>query len=167
MCPREKSWIFPPFAAEQSVLSSPVCLGIIAKYGHYSRISEEDEPNFSAVQTAWRRQRDSNPRYRSESCKLRCFCKLHGINKFRNSSADWVLPGRHAKQCAFAMSLGKNLTDSQGQTSQKPTSDRKAELIQGIGFPADKDLCVGLRVSRPLWESQLSPLRSPAKEKNE
>jgi hypothetical protein len=48
---------------EQSVLSSPVCLGTIARYGHYSSILAQSERNFSAVQTAWRRERDSNPRY--------------------------------------------------------------------------------------------------------
>jgi len=35
----EKSRHRAAFAAEQSVLRSPVCLGIIAKYGHCSRIS--------------------------------------------------------------------------------------------------------------------------------
>ena len=63
MCPAEKRRDSDPFAAEQSVLCSPVCLGIIAKYGHLSRISEVEEPTFSAVQTAWRREVDSNPRY--------------------------------------------------------------------------------------------------------
>ena len=54
MCPAEKRRDSDPFAAEQSVLCSPVCLGIIAKYGHLSRIAEGEEPTFSAVQTAWR-----------------------------------------------------------------------------------------------------------------
>jgi len=85
MGPREKSRIFPPFAAEQSVLSSPVCLGIIAKNGHLSRISGEGRREFSAVQTAWRRGKDSNPRYRSETCKSRRVRKLHGIKSFKNS----------------------------------------------------------------------------------
>ena len=35
----EKSRHRAAFAAEQSVLRGPVCLGIIAKYGHCSRIS--------------------------------------------------------------------------------------------------------------------------------
>ena len=43
--------------------SPTVCLGIIAKYGHYSHISAQSERNFSAVKTCWRRERDSNPRY--------------------------------------------------------------------------------------------------------
>jgi hypothetical protein len=63
VCAPEKSQDRSPFAAEQSVLCSPVCLPTIAKYGHYSRISALSELNFSAVQTAWRRERDSNPRY--------------------------------------------------------------------------------------------------------
>ena len=42
------------FDAEQSVLRSPVYLGIIAKYGHCSRISARSERTFSAVQTSWR-----------------------------------------------------------------------------------------------------------------
>jgi hypothetical protein len=63
MCLPEKSRTLTAFGAEQSVLCSPVCLGIIAKYGHFLRISEEVGPTFSAVQTTWRRERDSNPRY--------------------------------------------------------------------------------------------------------
>jgi hypothetical protein len=51
------------FAAEQSVPWSPVCRGVIAKCGHYSRISAQSERNFSAVQTAWRSDCDSNLRY--------------------------------------------------------------------------------------------------------
>jgi hypothetical protein len=39
MCPPEKSQENTAFDAEQSALCSPVCLGIIAKYGHLSRIS--------------------------------------------------------------------------------------------------------------------------------
>jgi len=41
MCPAEKAGTVTPFSTEQSVLCSPVCLGIIAKYGHVSRISGE------------------------------------------------------------------------------------------------------------------------------
>jgi hypothetical protein len=40
--------------AEQSVLSGPIYSGIIAKYGHCSRISAQSERNFSAAQTEWR-----------------------------------------------------------------------------------------------------------------
>src|ERR1700677_4671364 len=36
---------------------------IIAKYGRFLRISNEEAPTFSAFQTGWRRGRDSNPRY--------------------------------------------------------------------------------------------------------
>jgi hypothetical protein len=53
--------------AVQCVLRSPICLGIIAKYGHYSHISARSERNFSALQTAWRRKCDSNSHYRFES----------------------------------------------------------------------------------------------------
>jgi hypothetical protein len=63
MCLPEKSQDSTAFDAEQSVLRSPVWLGIIAKYGQLSRILAQSERNFSAVQTAWRRERDSNPRY--------------------------------------------------------------------------------------------------------
>ena len=41
--------------------------------------------NFSAVQTAWRSGKDSNPRYRSETCKSRRLRKLLGIKSFKNS----------------------------------------------------------------------------------
>src|ERR1039458_9188035 len=60
---QRKAGTVTAFAAEQCVLCSPVCPGTIAKYGQFSRISEVEEPAFSAVQTAWRRERDSNPRY--------------------------------------------------------------------------------------------------------
>jgi len=93
------------FDAEQSILCSPVCLGIIAKYGQFSRISEVEEPTFSAVQTAWRRERDSNPQYRSEWRESRRSRKLRGINWFKNSPADCLLPVRHAKQSGFAKLL--------------------------------------------------------------
>jgi hypothetical protein len=33
-------------ASEQSVLCSPVCLGVIAKYGHVSRISGQGAAEF-------------------------------------------------------------------------------------------------------------------------
>ena len=40
---------------------------------------------FSALQTAWRSGKDSNPRYRSETCKSRRLRKLRGIKSFKNS----------------------------------------------------------------------------------
>jgi hypothetical protein len=76
--------------------------GKIAKYGHYSRISTESEWNFSAVQTAWRSGKDSNPRYRSETCKSRPLRKLRGINQFRNSLRTACSPVEHTTQCGSA-----------------------------------------------------------------
>lgn len=35
----------------------------IAEFGRYTRFSAETQPFFSALQTAWRSERDSNPRY--------------------------------------------------------------------------------------------------------
>ena len=58
--------------------------------------------SFSAVQTAWRRGRHSNRRYRSEWPKSRRLRKLRGINWFRNSPADCLLSIPHAKQSGFA-----------------------------------------------------------------
>jgi hypothetical protein len=63
MCLLEKSQDSTAFDAEQCVLCGPVCLGIIAEYGHFSRISQQKAWIFSAVETAWRREWDSNPRY--------------------------------------------------------------------------------------------------------
>src|ERR1017187_9367439 len=51
-------------------------------------ISQELRAVFSALQTVWRREVDSNPRYRFGWCKSRRFRKLHGIKYFRES-------GRH------------------------------------------------------------------------
>jgi hypothetical protein len=56
VCLPEKRWDGVAFAGEKSVLCSPVCPGIIAKYGQLSRISDVEELIFSAVQTAWRRK---------------------------------------------------------------------------------------------------------------
>ncbi|HXC42460.1 MAG TPA: integrase core domain-containing protein [Candidatus Dormibacteraeota bacterium] len=63
MCLLEKSQDSTAFDAQQCVLCGPVCLGIIAEYGHFSRISQQKAWIFSAVETAWRRKRDSNSRY--------------------------------------------------------------------------------------------------------
>jgi hypothetical protein len=60
MCVPEKSRDSTAFDAEQSVVRSPVCPGIIVEYGNFSRISAQSEQNLSAVQTVWRRERDSN-----------------------------------------------------------------------------------------------------------
>jgi hypothetical protein len=61
---RRKGRSLTYFAAEQFILRSPVCGGKIAKYGHVSRISGEVKARLlSEFQTAWRGERDSNPRY--------------------------------------------------------------------------------------------------------
>jgi hypothetical protein len=73
---------------------------IIAKYGHFLHILEEEEPTFSAIRTAWRSGVDSNPRYRSETCKSRRLRKLRGVNQFRNSPR-LPAPSRHAKTVRF------------------------------------------------------------------
>ena len=57
------------FDAEQSVFYGSVCLVIIKRYGHYSRISAQSERNCSAVQIAWRRKRTSNFRYSLSACE--------------------------------------------------------------------------------------------------
>jgi hypothetical protein len=51
---------------------------IIAKYGHFLRISEEEGPTFSAVQTAWRSKRDSNSQYLFEplSAEVSVSCRI-------------------------------------------------------------------------------------------
>jgi hypothetical protein len=54
------------WSVQQSVLSSPLCLGLIAQYAHNSYVSPGIERAFSAVQTVWRSERHSNLRYRSE-----------------------------------------------------------------------------------------------------
>jgi hypothetical protein len=92
MCPPEKSHVGESLCVEQSVLRSPGCVGIIAKYGHCSRISALSERNFFAVQTEWRREKDSNPQYRSETCKSRRLRRLDGINQFRNSPKTTCSP---------------------------------------------------------------------------
>jgi hypothetical protein len=61
LCLAEKCQTFSAFATGQSVLCSPVYLGLIAKYGHYSGTWVEIKRDFSAVKTEWRRGRDSLP----------------------------------------------------------------------------------------------------------
>jgi hypothetical protein len=54
--------------------------------------------NSLQIRLAWRRKKDSNPRYRSERCKSRRLRKLRGIRRFRNSPG---LPAPHsARQTA-------------------------------------------------------------------
>jgi hypothetical protein len=108
VCHPEKSQHVEATRSEQSVLCSPVCLGIIAKYGHFLRISEEVGPTFSAVQTTWRSGKDSNPRYRSETCKSRRVRKLHGIKSFKNSLRLPASRGVVANQQGFRRSLRAN-----------------------------------------------------------
>ena len=62
-CHPEKSQHVEATRSEHSLLSSAVCLGIIAKYGNFPVHFVGEKPIFSAVQTAWRRERDSNRRY--------------------------------------------------------------------------------------------------------
>jgi hypothetical protein len=64
MCLREKTGTVPESEDEQFVLCSPVCAKQIPKYRHCSRISELSGRNFPALQTEWRREKDSNPGYR-------------------------------------------------------------------------------------------------------
>ena len=52
-------------AAEQSALCGPVYSGLVAKYGHISRISIKDVQVFSAVKTCWRREWERNSRLNS------------------------------------------------------------------------------------------------------
>jgi hypothetical protein len=77
--------------AEQSVLCGPVCLGIIAKYRYYSRISAQSEWNFSAVQTAWRRKCDSNSHYHFEFRNPRRLRDLQAVLRLtrESTSSDW------------------------------------------------------------------------------
>jgi hypothetical protein len=63
VCLAEKYQTITALDAEPSVLRSPVCLGLIAKYGHYSGILVENQRDYSAVKTEWRRVCDPNLRY--------------------------------------------------------------------------------------------------------
>src|ERR1039458_6157424 len=57
----------------------------VAELRPFPAISREIQADFSALQTVWRREGDSNPRYRFGWCKSRRFRKLHGIKYFRES----------------------------------------------------------------------------------
>jgi hypothetical protein len=46
------------------IFSGPVCVANLAKIRPFSRISRTMQLNFSALETAWRREADSNPVYR-------------------------------------------------------------------------------------------------------
>jgi hypothetical protein len=60
---QRKGETLSPFDGKQSFLSSPVRLCLNAKNGFIREFRRETRLNFSAVQTVWRRVRDSNPRY--------------------------------------------------------------------------------------------------------
>ena len=77
---RRKAGTVTSFGAAQSVLCSPVCRGISRKTGIIRAFRGKYRRDFSALQTAWRRARDSNPRYKSETCRSRRLRKLQGIN---------------------------------------------------------------------------------------
>src|ERR1039457_337821 len=59
------------------------------------------QADFSALQTVWRREVDSNPRYRFGWCKSRRFRKLHGIKYFRESGRLRPCHAGHAKRCGW------------------------------------------------------------------
>src|ERR1700719_1916333 len=101
----EKGRIERLFVAHQAILCSPVCIRNIAKMGIFRIFRGKGRRDFSAVKTCWRRERDSNPQYRSEWRKSRRLRKLRGINWFKNSPADCLPPIRHAKRCGFAKLL--------------------------------------------------------------
>ena len=52
-----------PVVTKQSAFSGPVCRAAIAKIPCFSLVSATTQQSFSALQTVWRRERDSNPRY--------------------------------------------------------------------------------------------------------
>jgi hypothetical protein len=101
ICLAEKCQTVNAFDAEQSVLCSPVCSGLTAKYGHYSGILVESRRAFSAVKTEWRRKEDSNLQYLFETCKSRRVRNLQGIKNFTNSPR---LPARRAVMPTTAVS---------------------------------------------------------------
>ena len=96
-----KGGIKHPGVVSSPVLSGPVCQGIIGKYAHFSLIFAARELSFSAVQTAWRRGRDSNPRYSFKMCKSRRLCKLHGINNFQQRINYRVKLSHISNRCGF------------------------------------------------------------------
>ncbi len=57
--------------AQGQIFSGPVGRGNTAKSRPFPHISRAIEQNFSAVETAWRRGRDSNPRYPSRYGRFR------------------------------------------------------------------------------------------------
>ena len=119
MCPPEKSRTVTAFAAELSVLCSPVFPGIIAKHGHCLRISEEEGSTFSAVQTAWRRKCDSNSHYRFESRNPRRLRNLQAMQHLTREStgSDWPL-GRLRTAHLFVRSLRRTAYDSVAESGR-------------------------------------------------
>jgi hypothetical protein len=63
MCPRRNAAQEPHRKPRSPFSAVRFARRIIAKYGRFLRISNEEAPTFSAFQTGWRRERNSNPRY--------------------------------------------------------------------------------------------------------
>jgi hypothetical protein len=75
----------------------------IAKYGHFSRISAQGDRNFSAFQTAWRREQDSNPRYGFAALSLDVSVSCRLQNTPQRISCQNLTPGLCNQPVSFAI----------------------------------------------------------------
>jgi hypothetical protein len=100
MCFAEKCQTVTAFDVEQSVLCSPVCLGLFAKYGHYSGILMESKRDFSAIKTEWRRGRDSNLRSGFERARAD-ICVSYMESNSSEIFEDCMIRAGHAERSGF------------------------------------------------------------------
>src|ERR1700693_5387116 len=82
---REKAWTADPLLSGSAFSPVRYVNEILPNTGMFRIFPGKGRGYFSAVQTAWRSGKDSNPWYRSETCKSRRVRKLHGIKSFKNS----------------------------------------------------------------------------------
>ena len=104
MCSPEKGRGNNPFTAEQSVLRSPVCLGIIAKYGHVSLSSRETGANFLCTSDCVAERQGFEPSVQLIEPVKPDVCVGYRGWALGEFSATARSPPSHTKQCGFMLS---------------------------------------------------------------
>jgi hypothetical protein len=88
LCLPEKIWKLTAFGNEQSVLSSPVCRGRIAKYGHVSRILEKVEAGNLCSPDCVAEERGFEPSVPFRIRQVPTFAQLAAIHEV-NQRINW------------------------------------------------------------------------------
>ena len=148
--PTQKTRQDTSFVAWRWVLSVQFVEQISRKKGIFRVFRREGRRNFSAVQTAWRSGKDSNPRYRSEWRKSRCLRKLQGINSlsgepgpsgaaalWQTSAVCGLIERRMAGDAVAKSGLHETLRDQLGSrpTACLPRSPTSKDILRARRSP--------------------------------